>query len=325
MFDSLFPKEWTTLQRLMWLKTNALARAVYETISGNPVSFTARNAPLKQLKVAFSPVQDLHGYDSPWPAGGGKNLWGDLKMAEDIDSAIPAYSTIDTTNKTVSIESAGAITRVVLFSGIFKENTQYTFIASGTFDSVDRFNFKFAYTDDTTSATFVNGANVSDAGKTVSAVIAWQYARISYLKYEECGLFEGNVPASAFTPYSNICPILGWDSFNVEQRGKNLLALPVVPYNSVMPYQQDTSFDPADYMWLKAGTYTFSYKCNANNRWLVKLADKNGNMLSAEKYKPADSCYYNYSGWFRGSDIPAGNASVKLTIVEDCYVRTPTR
>ena len=65
MFDSLFPKEWTTLQRLMWLKTNALARAVYEIVTGNPVSFTAKAAPLKQLKVAFSPVQTGTGDPSP--------------------------------------------------------------------------------------------------------------------------------------------------------------------------------------------------------------------------------------------------------------------
>lgn len=65
MFDSLFPKEWTTIQRLMWLKTNALARAVYEIITGNPVSFTAKAAPLKQLKVAFSPVQEGTGDPSP--------------------------------------------------------------------------------------------------------------------------------------------------------------------------------------------------------------------------------------------------------------------
>ena len=65
MFDSLFPKEWTTLRRLMWLKTNALARAVYETITGNPVSFTAKAAPLRQLEVAFSPVQAGSGDPSP--------------------------------------------------------------------------------------------------------------------------------------------------------------------------------------------------------------------------------------------------------------------
>ena len=31
--------------------------------------------PLKKLKVSVEPVQDLHGYDHPWPAGGGINLW----------------------------------------------------------------------------------------------------------------------------------------------------------------------------------------------------------------------------------------------------------
>ena len=37
----------------------------YVTIVGNPVSFTAKAAPLKQLKVAFSPVQEGSGDPSP--------------------------------------------------------------------------------------------------------------------------------------------------------------------------------------------------------------------------------------------------------------------
>ena len=39
--------------------------AKWATITGNPVTFTAKAAPLRQLKVAFSPVQNLNGYDSP--------------------------------------------------------------------------------------------------------------------------------------------------------------------------------------------------------------------------------------------------------------------
>ena len=30
--------------------------------------------PVQNLEVSFDPVQDLHGYDSPWPAGGGRIL-----------------------------------------------------------------------------------------------------------------------------------------------------------------------------------------------------------------------------------------------------------
>ena len=45
------------------------------TVTGNPASFEASgNGKLLSLSVPFSPIQDLHGYATPWPAGGGKNL-----------------------------------------------------------------------------------------------------------------------------------------------------------------------------------------------------------------------------------------------------------
>ena len=74
MIKTGFPRHWSTLEKLIWLRGSpAGGGGSWTTITGNPVSFTARNAPLRKLSVAFSPKQDLHGYDSPWPAGGGVN------------------------------------------------------------------------------------------------------------------------------------------------------------------------------------------------------------------------------------------------------------
>ena len=54
------------------------ALSAYHTgsASGAFVSFTdgGDNVPVKDLTVNINPVQDLHGYDHPWPGGGGKNL-----------------------------------------------------------------------------------------------------------------------------------------------------------------------------------------------------------------------------------------------------------
>ena len=52
------------------------APVITDTASGPIASFPdgAENVPIKVLKVGVEPVQDLHGYDKPWPAGGGKNL-----------------------------------------------------------------------------------------------------------------------------------------------------------------------------------------------------------------------------------------------------------
>ena len=119
MFDSLFPKEWTTLQRLMWLKTNALARAVWETVGPAAiVNFTAqRSAPLKSLLVSMSPVQDLHGYSSPWPAGGGVNKYGGSALKSSLLTVTGATEGSDSNGSFVGIPASTAINNVSLFDG----------------------------------------------------------------------------------------------------------------------------------------------------------------------------------------------------------------
>ena len=51
------------------------APVILNSASGSIASFTDGSAlPVESLSVSIEPVQDLHGYDAPWPAGGGKNL-----------------------------------------------------------------------------------------------------------------------------------------------------------------------------------------------------------------------------------------------------------
>ena len=51
----------------------AKAPVIMTSASGSVASFPdgAADLPVQSLKVAINPVQDLHGYASPWPAGGG--------------------------------------------------------------------------------------------------------------------------------------------------------------------------------------------------------------------------------------------------------------
>ena len=48
-----------------------------DTASGTIASFGdgADDIPVKNLAVNIEPIQDLHGYENPWPAGGGINIW----------------------------------------------------------------------------------------------------------------------------------------------------------------------------------------------------------------------------------------------------------
>lgn len=76
MFDLLFPKWWSTLKKLIWLKAAALSSAVVKTVTAAIVHIKdALAGPAQNVTIAIEPVQDLNGYDSPWPAGGGPNFY----------------------------------------------------------------------------------------------------------------------------------------------------------------------------------------------------------------------------------------------------------
>ena len=49
---------------------------IIDTASGAIASFPdGSGLPMRSLVAQINPVQDLHGYDAPWPAGGGSNLF----------------------------------------------------------------------------------------------------------------------------------------------------------------------------------------------------------------------------------------------------------
>jgi len=64
----MFPKHWSTLRKLIWLKSTVLsgASAVLKTATGNPIHITdALAKPAEALSVAFAPVQSGSGDPSP--------------------------------------------------------------------------------------------------------------------------------------------------------------------------------------------------------------------------------------------------------------------
>ena len=220
MFDSIFPKHWTTLQRLMWLKTNALARAVYEIVTGNPVTFSAKAAPLKQLKVAFSPVQSLNGYDSPWPAGGGKN-----KLPEEWE-----IGGISTQNG-ADVSQQNTI-RFKDYTPVTAGESYYLCIPSGT----------SAYIFWYSSAAYTS--YVGNSGGYVTAGVITIPSGVSYMRLQMNQSYGTtykndiaiNYPSSVttYSPYSNLCPISGWSSVTVEQRGKNLADLTDLEFDDTL-------------------------------------------------------------------------------------------
>ena len=66
MFDFLFPKDWSTLKKLIWLKASVLIGAVYSTFTGSIARFLSPSSkPVKSIVCNIEPVQSGSGDPSP--------------------------------------------------------------------------------------------------------------------------------------------------------------------------------------------------------------------------------------------------------------------
>ena len=183
-----------------------LALAVYDEASGEIASFPdgSDGLPMKSLKVSLEPVQDLHGYDKPWPPGGGKNL-------------------VDVADGSVT-DSRANLGEVIVPSGTY---TASAFLRREDGGSCRVF---LKVGDEFKNGSGVNGVSggVSSCTFTVSepttVLTGVQFlASYSTMYYSQYQLELGST-ATAYEPYENICPITGWDEVNTVACGKNLLA-----------------------------------------------------------------------------------------------------
>ena len=214
--------------------------AIYEEIESVPLATFADGAedmPLKDLKVAIEPVQDLHGYDNPWPAGGGMNKLG---LVADIDRTVAGVQfTFDASTGTFTVNgtNTNASNHPAYYWGVsddlrvpnFNAGETYTLFVDNT--SLPMY-MQFTYRNTFNEVSSLGYCNFS-------------YGRISFVVPDNFGslvdfqmyiagsatnmsgsfhvwLVEGNVTTSAYSPYSNICPITGWTGAKVTRTGFNI-------------------------------------------------------------------------------------------------------
>ena len=213
---------------------NHKADVIYDTASGDIASFPdgADGLPVKDLTVGIEPIQDLHGYANPWPAGGGKNLLpmtvANIKEVNSVGTwSGNAYTTKGMTFTLITDDGENVIG--VLVNGTstgesyfrFESPTAYpaeTYIASITFSPATtdlRFRDGYSGKYNTTSSTSFTtdgsrkeeGSIYVDTGVTISNVTCHPMIRLA------------SVTDATFAPYSNICPISGWTGCNISHSG----------------------------------------------------------------------------------------------------------
>ena len=203
----------TELNRAAEEFKNQTADSIHDTASGAVASFPdgANGAAMDSVVVGITPVQDLHGYDNPWPAGGGKNLldWGKVSVSSSLNYGMK----------------------------MTKESAEDTFTISGTLTVNIGTIAPINYSDYSLSGKgyvflteHISGDNLIDLNGTyglrtsTEKAIAVRLVGVSGQEYTETfrvSVYE-TTPTS-WTPYSNICPITGWTGAKVERCGKNLL------------------------------------------------------------------------------------------------------
>ena len=253
------------------------------TISGIPVTRTIRdasiasfsdggNAPIPSLTASIVPVQDLHGYDSPWAGGAGKNKFNPSSILQ------------GTYNNTTNVWS---ITTPFVNKAIdmtFKENTQYTFSGKSKQGVAGKnLRLQIVYTDSTSTNLWETNTtdevlfNVTSAsGKSISAVnvnFGNAGGTVDITKFQ----IEEGTTATSFAPYSNICPISGWTE-EVITRGGNSIWTGESSYN-----RSNAGYLSVADVALPAGTYTYVAEVSEVGKGILLEVFKNNSTTTANR------------------------------------------
>ena len=233
---------------------NGKADIVTDTVTDQSIATIPDGAdglPVKELEVAVTPVQDLHGYDNPWPAGGGKNILPTSGLTFGYPSST-AYGNATQRTFTVGTYITGLthnnyyqdrVTNVEVADNSIKFTTgasaygvsiplvglevgsKYTISATTTSGIV---GLSFYQQD----GTFISGSNAGATTKSpcTSTVPENTYYTLAVFQattdnteatFTNIQLEKSN-SATSFAPYSNICPITGWTGANISRTGVNV-------------------------------------------------------------------------------------------------------
>lgn len=210
----------------------AMGGGIEKTVSGTMVHITdaLAKAALSVL-VSISPIQDLHGYDHPWPAGGGINK---AKLVYKTASASVGYRNLQDNSVTVYTDNTSAEYRFAQFALLDVEDyagQTLTFTAKAqqvAGSSTPRIQGRlydsngsavgsaiFEKTGTSITRTFTLPATI-DSGVTFRVNL---YCNSGWAQASETNFSEIQVEVSStahdFAPYENNCPISGRTGLSV--------------------------------------------------------------------------------------------------------------
>ena len=266
------------------LPANGIYKQTLTDLPSPIATFTGADAPLDSLKASIEGVQDLHGYDHPWPAGGGVNRL-------DPDSIVQGSTLIPSATNRCS--NRGTKTILVSVGDTFTVSRQST-------DVRYTMAIRDVVTDEAYSDTGWETSNsftftVDHAGY---MEIIFSYPDNANITPNEVKVahfqIEKNSSVTPFTPYSNICPISGWSEANVLNRGKNWLSTNFtegkgINSSGAVVDNPNRSATVEAIRVIPNTTYTVSY--TGSNRWGWIAYDSNGEKIDSASWLNSGSSF----------------------------------
>lgn len=255
--------------------------------AGDIVEFSTGgdNMPMKAVEVSMSPIQDLNGYDSPWPAGGGKNLFDASLLKDQAGWNIIPLKVKPDTIYTMSTDKPNDD----LY--LYFKNTN---IAGGGSSDV-------VYAGHPVTVTSTSDGYVYVPQRRASGTDSFQNYHYQ--------IEEGSTKTD-YTPYSNICPITGRTGASVVRAGKNIFSKATITSGKYLDangeIKTSSTFSYSDYIgviggkryWYSGATYGFGSAPRSC------FYDKDLNFLSA--VRPVLASDY--------IDVPANATFIRMSI-----------
>lgn len=190
------------------------APVIVASASGDIVTITdgADDMPVESLSVSVEPVQDLHGYDNPWPAGGGKNLLQNTATTQTVSGVTFTVNS----DGTVSVSGTATATAKLEINRVTLPEGSY--IVSGGING----NCYINVAGKVNSYSSDNSFSVASGGETLTINLYVASGTTASGTFKPM-IRLTTVTDDTFAPYENICPISGWTEANVMRTGVNLV------------------------------------------------------------------------------------------------------
>lgn len=294
----------------------AAIRSLYDplnTFTGAVVRFFSKKSqPTVKIEANFTPIQDLNGYDAPWPPGGGKNKASPLELGSVSES-----KAVGSTYSEMQISSTSRARTIAL---IPTNGQQYTVsmdfstyrVAVASFDENQQYLGKASGWRGWSTVNFTQGG--ASTHYVALIIKRTDEANLTESDLTNCHLqLEIGTSATTFAPYSNICPISGHTGCEVTRAGKNLMELNlsemvISGWNVIFPFT------------IKPGTYKIScqrqFGGTTDKGAAVSLCDANyNNLLYLSDYQFGDSSFVGPSQTVTEA-IAAATTVIKFSCTE---------